>query len=494
MAKRMVTLEELKQGIDLATGETHVLTLRFEQQLNLLVEGAVFAFESAFPAAGASLYLEQAQREFERLSDERIVVFGHADVKGDNAYNKTLSDRRAKAALAMITRDVKLLDAVAECESWGVEQYQAMLRALGCNPGTIDGAEGEMTHAALRGFQREYNQGVYHDHEGSPPRAHKDLVVDGALGPQTEAALRDAYVARSPCRVEASRLNAPSFAGCGELNPISDEDDENRRVMIALVGATGPKAGDFPCREGNARACPTDGKQKMRCKFYRGHFRELRRLEVVPFFDFKWLQEKAGAVHLSALTPLPDGPARFTIYRCELPITDPMPNSRDNVERPSSVGLELGTLAGEIRGGVAFARWSPPEDFDPFDYQSWLVDHDFDLGLFGGEEPNGGSVSGENLLAATSAHPPVFLVEAGEHWGFSLPPTQDLDDVRITQESNGSGVAIGYDFGLVPWAATEGRTAPANALPPDVGVLALIMAGRELTVEDDANEEEGAES
>jgi hypothetical protein len=158
MAERKVTLKELRQGIELVTGETHDLILQTVRHPSLLVEGSVFAFDSAFPGAGVFLHLERVQDNLADQPDARITVFGHADVKGSESYNKKLSDKRAKSVLAMIKRDVGLFDAIANEEDWGTGEYQVMLRALGCNPGAIDGIVGEMTKAAVRGFQRGYNQ------------------------------------------------------------------------------------------------------------------------------------------------------------------------------------------------------------------------------------------------------------------------------------------------------------------------------------------------
>lgn len=484
MAEREVTMKELLAGVKLPAGEEYTLIVKMGRHKTLLVEGSVFAFDSAFPAAGILLHLKGVQEEIDAQSDARIMVFGHTDVTGSEDYNKKLSDKRAKAALAMIKRDLNLLDAVAADEDWGTQHYQVMLRVLGCNPGAIDGVAGDMTKAAVRGFQRGYNANVYHEGPDSLPRAHGDLTVDGVLGPKTKAALRDAYVANSPCRLDDSRLNDPSFAGCSELNPISDKDEENRRVMVAFIGDDGPDRSEYPCEEGNIGACPKDSKNKMRCPFYRAHFPEHDELDEAPFFDFRWLREKSGAAHLSALTTLPDGPARFTIYRYQSEITDPMANSVDSDAKPAAPGDELGVVAGEIRGGVAYARWTPPEGFDPFDYLDWLVDHDHDLDLMEGDEPSGGAVDSQSLIDAKGMHPPVFMVESGEHWGFSFPPSEDLDNIRITQESTGPGVAVGYDAGLVAWQAIDGKTAPTSSLPADVGILALLMASREVTPED----------
>jgi hypothetical protein len=480
-----VTLEQLQSGLSVDALARHSFQLGFEKSPSVLIEGALFAFDSAFPAPGMLLHLAQIQRELEQRPAARIVVFGHTDVKGTEDYNKKLSDRRAKAVLALLKRELALFDAVAQQEDWGTGQYQAMLRALGCNPGAIDGTDGPMTQGALRGFQGEYNRNVYHGAEGSPVRSHPDLAVDGVLGPKSKAAIRDAYVAHSPCRLDAARFNAPAFAGCSEFIPIAENDEDNRRVAVALIEGAEPRAEDFPCKQGDIGACPVDRKQPMRCKFHRRHFTGVQRVKTRPFFDFKWLREKSGHVHLSALTSVPDDtPARFVIFRWESEMPGEMPSSESG-GTPPEPGAKIEEVEGEIRGGVAFARWLPPEDFDPFHFPGWLLDHDVDLEIFQGDDPDGGAVSGEDLIARLAAHPPVFRVEASDKWGFSFPPSHELNDVRIVREDEGPGVAIGYDFGLVAWHATGGKPVPEHALPEDVPVLAMLMATRDVTPEEE---------
>jgi hypothetical protein len=482
MAARFVSRKQLKEGIKLLAGEPHELTLTSDSQPSFLVDGAVFAFDSAFPAAGTFQFLEIAQAEFTRRTESRLVVFGHTDVVASLAFNKNLSDQRAKATLALIKRDVKLLEEVSAKDKWDTSQYQAMLRALGCNPGAIDGSLGPMTEAAVRGFQEEYNEDVYHQGD-APKRANPNLAIDGKLGPKTEAALRDAYVARSPVRVTAAQLNKPAFAGCSELNPISTEDAVNRRLALALVRPNGPKTEDFPCREGDISACPVDRDSGIRCPFYRENFADSRQVNVLPFFDFRWLRESSGTVHLSALTTLPDGTSvRFSVLRWQLAITNPMPNSRDTKEKPSDPGSAVATLIGQVRGGVAFTRWEPPSDFDPFDHSTWLVDHDLQIDDVDDVEDE--SITPEQLLAAQGATPPVFLVEADEQrWAFSFPPGQNLDEIRITNETDGTGMAIGFDMGLVPWESSGGRAKPSVTLPGNVAVLSLLMASRQVSPE-----------
>lgn len=60
-----------------------------------------------------------------------------------------------------------------------VTNLQYMLKALNCDPGTIDGIYGENTEAAVRQFQRKYN-----DIHGAG-----SLDVDGQCGRYTKIAI-----------------------------------------------------------------------------------------------------------------------------------------------------------------------------------------------------------------------------------------------------------------------------------------------------------------
>lgn len=480
MTTLSVSRKQLEEGIKLDTSGPHRLVLRSQSEPTFVIDGAVFAFDSSFPGPGVLRYLEHAQALLARHEGARVMAFGHTDVRGTLSYNKGLSDRRAKAVLALLQRDAKGLDSIAQQEEWGVAQYQAMLRALGCNPGAIDGIDGPMTAEALRGFQSEYNANLYHQ-SPKPARLHADLVVDGKLGDKSKAALRDAYAASSPSTIPSARFNEPAFAGCSELNPVSEQDTDNRRVTLSLIRPTGPKTEEFPCKEGQISACPVDREQGLRCPFYRTHFGQSGVAPVARFFDFQWLKEQGNAAHLSALTSLPDGAAvTFRVFRWKGPITDPMPSSQTHSALPEDLGSELDSIPGEIRGGVAFARWLPPPDFDPFAHSDWLVDHDLELAAFDDDE-SAAAVAGEDLLQAPASEPPVFLVETADSWAFSLPPRHNLDRLRLVEASEGSGLAVGYDFGLVPWKASGGRLEPTQGLAADVGVLSVLMVQHEVT-------------
>jgi hypothetical protein len=73
-----------------------------------------------------------------------LSVFGHADPVGPDAYNKALSDRRAKAIYSLLISNtdpgsaVGLWQQIANDENWGTNQRQTMQTATGLPDGTPD--------------------------------------------------------------------------------------------------------------------------------------------------------------------------------------------------------------------------------------------------------------------------------------------------------------------------------------------------------------------
>lgn len=427
--------------------------------LGLVLPGALFAFDSAFPTPSILWHLVAIDEALAARPDARLAVFGHADPTGSADHNKRLSDRRAQAVLALLTGDLAALDRVAEAEGWGPLQDQAMLRALGCDPGPIDGQAGPLTRDAVRGFQREYSAGGHHE-AGARPRAHPDLAVDGELGPRTRAALRDAYLALSPVVIPAERIGGPRAAGCSEFNLAGTGDPaDDRRVVVALLPAEAAAA-PAPCREGDASACALDAGPPRRCGYYRRQVLEEVRVEAPRFWDFLWLREADGRAHLTALTSLPDGaPVRFTVHRCTTGVPSPPPESTSGAPRPAP-GPALGTVEGRVAGGVAFARWTPPAGYCPFTRACWHPADD-------AAEPE----EMAELLARPGLEPPVFIVEGGGHWACSEPPGRRLSRVRFPQD--GPALALAADGQLVRFEVKGGRA----VLEDDLVIVDLLPEG-----------------
>ncbi|HZU98929.1 MAG TPA: OmpA family protein [Planctomycetota bacterium] len=449
------------------------------------IPGAVFAFDMAFPGPGIFAHLQQIEDAANAHAAARLVVFGHADPKGTEAYNKDLTDRRAKAVLALLTDDLAMFETVSQHDKWDVAEYQAMLRGLGCNAGAIDGLPGPILQDAVTSFQEEYNDNVYH--QGQRPRAHGDLSVNGTLDDATKAAIRDAYVCGTPGSIDAGRFYGPKFAGCSKFNLIGNVDALDRRVVVALFGPDGPKETDFPCKEGNVKACTVDAQTPMRCTFYRQVVAEEDRGDYPHFFDFEWLKRKDGRVELSALTTLPDkSAATFKVYKCENGLLAPPPASWKHDKRPDP-GTLLGTIDGKIRNGVAFAVWDPPQDYDAFDYSKWLVDHtDDEIALQvwqdHSEPPASSPNSAQGTLALKAMQPPVFSVESGDQWAFSQPPGKKIGKIKFRNGASAVGSGLSADGGYITFQVTNERVATAK----DLRVISVAIVSQSVKPDDDS--------
>ncbi|MEX1361556.1 MAG: OmpA family protein [Nannocystaceae bacterium] len=396
--------------------------------------GAMFGRGSAFPTAAIAPLLRHAQ-EWADEPDNRersLGVFAHADRSGDEQRNKELSDRRADAVFAMLTGQLQPLRDVAERDGWGVAEVQAMLRALGCNPGAIDGIEGPMTMEAVRVFRREYNADVFH--QDVRAREHGELEEGDALDADTRDALLDAYHAEYSVGVPPERFWGPGRMGCGEFNPFTDKASivKDRRVTLVQYGADRPRPADFPCTRDDAGACTIDDDGTRRCKFYRDNVADDALDEPFPFWDFDWLQTPKGGAHLSSMTTLPDGDQlEFIVELLHQPAT---PEDSDYGPPPAPRGVELARVDGMVRKGVAYALWSPPEHYDPFDASRWFE--------YVPEET-------ERRLILPAFQPPVFAIDGdtdgGPVWGLAGPPGKERRHLSFLQDLSGPATVVRND-------------------------------------------------
>ena len=279
------------------------------------LNNAVFEFDSSFVGPTIAPELAQLAGVFGANPDCPMSVFGHADPTGDDAYNKQLSGRRARAVYGLVTRDVAMWEDLFSKsfgnDVWGLRSTQKILQTLkDANgapfyEGEIDGRFGDLTDRAIRGFQNE-----------------NGLPVDGVAGPGTRAKMYSAYM-----DFLAGTLTIPKTSfldrgedpdarracqGCSEFNPIrllpaadqgpqhakdplrDERNASNRRVMIFFFReGTVVSAGDWPCPstkdgpskclaqfwpDGETRRTPTavernypKDRHTMACRFY-DHF------------------------------------------------------------------------------------------------------------------------------------------------------------------------------------------------------------------------------
>lgn len=339
-------------------------------------------------------------------------VFGHTDATGQDEHNKRLSERRAEVVAALLRGQVDVVKTIAKEEAWGLEQHQAMLRVLRCDPGFIDGASGEYTEAAVRLFQQEYRAGVFHRHIDEEPTV-PDLPVDGALSSDTIDALIEAFVlACSPRLAPESMHPSHPHVGCSEFNPIVDgEDPANRRVSLVIYDRLPEHHGSAPCQKDDHSVCALVGPETQRCLWYREHVQDTHPEDAHHHhFDLRWLRRNDGSALLSALTTVPDGESvTFQVFR-SAPVSGPT-----DLE-PGSEAIS-GVLSGTVRMGVAQVIWEPPEDCDPWDVDTWY-------------EPFSTLSPHEAWGHGAIVRVPFFRVEGGNATAISQPPGDDIGRVH----------------------------------------------------------------
>jgi hypothetical protein len=279
------------------------------------LEDLRFDFDSSFVRPEAAAEMSDLASLRQAHAGAPASIFGHADPTGDDDYNKTLSGRRAKAVYALLVRDVAAWEQLYSNkfggDDWGARSIQMMVRAVGFDPGVIDGRIGGHTKAAVKDYQASKG----------------DLAVDGDAGPKTRKALFADYM-DTICRDASGQPfqldPAADFLaygadpdlrgdvqGCGEFNPVlvfsRDEDQRfsksdskvernaenlpNRRVLIFLFPPGAKiKLGNWPCPaasdgpsqctshfwpNGTSRRSPGDTRRlygqtrdTMACRFY----------------------------------------------------------------------------------------------------------------------------------------------------------------------------------------------------------------------------------
>ncbi|MCO5169577.1 MAG: OmpA family protein [Planctomycetes bacterium] len=173
--------------------------------------GIHFEFDRSFVRPDAFPTLGEVKALLDEQADREVMLYGHTDTVGDEAYNKKLSERRARAAAAVLTHDVAAWEQLWADEGWGDAVSKQMVTTVG----------------------------------GERP---------------SRKALIQAYMqAAVPEAVPAARLRdfggGKRYMGCSELNPVGDGADERSRRVVAMVydRARAPRA--LPCKVGDLAPC-----------------------------------------------------------------------------------------------------------------------------------------------------------------------------------------------------------------------------------------------
>lgn len=218
---------------DLAVNRTHILTVRRNEapppQLRSCarVDGVNFEFDRSFIRPSVVGELKRLDDELKKFPTGKVMIFGHTDKVGTEAYNKRLSERRARSTYAFITNDADAWEDLYQEEDWGLKTVQELLRDLGhprYDPGTPDGIMGPNTRDALTRYQED--------------NAARGLTVNGRNDVPTRRALFTDYMTgKHDLDLDAGRFMDPRHMGCGEFNPIertAGRSEKNRRVTFYI--------------------------------------------------------------------------------------------------------------------------------------------------------------------------------------------------------------------------------------------------------------------
>jgi hypothetical protein len=154
-------------------------------------------------------------------SDQKLLIVGHADRSGQQAYNLDLSRLRARSVLAALVGDRDDWVAVA-VEKSRVIDYQIFLnwvsRTWGwdCDPVDIDDIRGNMTRTAVESFQAAYNE--FFD---------QSISVDGDVGKQTWGAMFDIFTRELATSLDVEEDELQKFR-----SKISFVSDANKAVGV----------------------------------------------------------------------------------------------------------------------------------------------------------------------------------------------------------------------------------------------------------------------
>lgn len=463
------------EPINLVVGQHNRIVVKRPPKGRVFALGrSAFAEDSAFPTPGVlpllkGLALEgvfedvlgEAKKSLANLfslasdddeNDEprRLQVYGHASLEGNDGPNKDLSERRARAFHALLVADVDAFVETAGDDVTLAEQ-QAILRTLGCDPGPVDGEMGPRTQDAIRHFQLDYNDGIFHRHRDAELR-HVALPESGELDGSTADALLEAYVvALSPAIDPADFVDAMPHMGCSEFNPVAkDSDEPNRRIVLVEHERSSKALEEPPCIAGDTGACPLDDDPRFahRCPYYRDLVDDQpKRPQLVVHDDLRWLPLEGGDYRLSALTTLPDGAAlTFEVVRAKS--AEP-----DDLEGFSDWAVLAGPLEAEVQCGVASVRFTPVNPRLLADPAHWFrrarIESDsFDPRAF--------------LTTARAYAPPRFRVTGGGTTALSRPPGNSIDRLRLDFTGIADGarpthVQLRGQRGQLFTAAVDGR-------------------------------------
>lgn len=203
-----------------------------------------FRFDSAFVEPCMREVLKEVAAYAGDHPGEKMLIVGHTDRAGSNAYNQSLSERRARSVYGYLRfgndRTVAFDDwntlrqartgpsDTSMQDNWAAREYQQILQDLNFYPGKIDGDHGPATDDAVQAY-----------------RCHKGLLPGTQVDDDVWAALIDDYLGQDNLAVPASQFfpncsdtEILKWLGCGEEDPKDRRESAfrpSRRTEILFV-------------------------------------------------------------------------------------------------------------------------------------------------------------------------------------------------------------------------------------------------------------------
>jgi outer membrane protein OmpA-like peptidoglycan-associated protein/phage protein D len=263
--------DEAKKALVIEVEDAH---FRFDSAVFLPEPAADTGADAPPPDTIAGLdVLKTIYLRLKEFPDEKLLVAGHTDTKGADAYNLPLSEKRAGAVEALLRGDDAAFAKISQAQHQPKDVQQilawaARKRGWDCDPGKIDGQIGGGTNTALKSFKKQCNAEL-----GTALK--DDARIDDpfwravfALYMSELAKLLDVEVGELDGFRSALKWadEAKHCVGCGESWPIEEEGKNdfrsatNRRVEVLFF-----EAGEEPKLDCH----PSPGKcVKSSCELY----------------------------------------------------------------------------------------------------------------------------------------------------------------------------------------------------------------------------------
>ena len=226
-------------------------------QACVTIPGVTFGYDMSFIRPSVVGYLQELEKKVAEYPEAKLIVFGHTDKVGSEAYNKSLSERRAESVYAFITNDTATWERLYQEEDWGEPVLSEILADIGSY---YDPEEAGSFEEAVYRFQ-----------------VSRVLEGNGKADKATRKLLFQEYMmGKHDVELTPSQFIDPKFMGCGEFNPVIDvagSAELNRRVVFYLLHEQ--RTPNIPCALGDLSPCrkqivDEDPRKTatFRCSFY----------------------------------------------------------------------------------------------------------------------------------------------------------------------------------------------------------------------------------